>query len=927
MKSNKNISVLSWPFALLLIICSIGIIFVSELIADKAYQQRLAAQKKELTESVSVYRAQLEQALARDLSVTSAVRSYIAVNPDLTQAEFALYVEQLLSGSNQIKNLGAAKDLVINLIYPFKGNEAALGLDFRKNKAQKDAALLAVNTKNIVIAGPLNLVQGGVGLIAREPVFRADSGDLWGLVSVVIDVDLLLGNAGISNNALFDIALRGKNSTGEAGDVFYGQAELFSQTEDAVTLNVRLPYGSWLLAAKPIKGWLPAKYEPYHLWTTATVFVLCFTLLTLYRIAQHRKSQFQRQIARSERRFRTLFEQNQVVMLLIDKVNGDIIAANSGAKAFYGYSDQDFVQQSIQCLSVDTHFDVQQLSPVNGASHDNMLQSQKVTAKHMLANGENRVVELFPTQIELQDKDILFVVIHDVTKQLENEEHLRDAKHKAELASQSKSRFLANMSHEIRTPMNGIIGLAELVMDTELSAQQHQYLSKLRLSAGNLLHIINDVLDYSKVEAGKLELQPVDFSFFELMSGLSAAVSHLAYQKRVLLLFDVGENNLPQVRGDKLRLHQVLLNLLSNAIKFTEDGKVKLSICAEPLDPEQIQVSFNVSDTGIGIDSRHQQSLFQPFSQADESSTRKYGGTGLGLAISQDLAKLMGAEIQLESEVGKGSSFYFNLNFPVVKAPLNYHLHNQSCIAWVQDSDEVKILSAYAKLLHLKVKHQPIANLGQANELLKHADYCLFDCDLGFEVLSPMLAAAGPLKSRYIAIVGSGNTPLIRALTNAGVDKILLKPYVAEDLYAVLNHQNKDPKNTLVLEDTPLLDIRILLAEDNEINREVAVSVLELLGASVSCAENGLNAVKMVNKQPYDVVLMDIQMPELDGISATEIIRQNHSELPIIAMTAHVMQSEVERCLAAGMNDHLGKPFERSILVEKVLQHAKKNPD
>lgn len=649
-------------------------LWVVQLEEDKVREER----RVQAVSQLSTVRARLEGIVNSTLFLTRGLVAHVAARGDIGTDEFNDLVRELMSHSRHIRNIGLARDNVISHMYPLAGNEAALGMRYLDNVAQRPAVLRAMESRRTVLAGPVDLVQGGRGFINRTPIFltppdgRSGSGAYWGMASIVIDSDTLLRDAGLLETTSWLVfALRGKDGLGEAGEVFLGDAAIFGR--NPVLLEVTLPEGYWQLAAMPRDGWeLPLVYTP--------------------------------------------------VMLL----GGLLLAMLMGT--------------------------------------------------------------------------LVYTLLRDRYR-------LRLARDEAEHANRAKSTFLATMSHEIRTPLNGILGMARLLEHSTLDTQQQECVEAIASSGRVLNNLLGDVLDLSRIEAGKLELEPADFELHRLVDGLFVLLAPQAAAKQLQFITEVADDVPHRLHGDVNRLHQILLNLLNNAIKFTSAGRVVLLVRCLALEGDAVRLEFAVSDTGIGIAPEMQLRLFRAFEQADSSITRRFGGTGLGLAICKHLTEAMGGNIALESRPGAGSTFR-------VVLPLR----------------------------------------------------------LGSDAPAP---AVPPLHSARL---------------------------------------------------------HVLLAEDQEINRKVAAGLLRQQGCRVSFAANGREALEALHSDDFDVVLMDVQMPEMDGIEAAQRIRQlpdrRKAQIPIIALTAHVMQEDVERFLAAGMNAVVEKPLDMARMNQelvRLLAHRKRD--
>ena len=523
---------------------------------------------------------------------------------------------------------------------------------------------------------------------------------------------------------------------------------------------------------------------------------------------------------------------------------------------------------------------------------------------------------------------------------------------RAEASSLAKGRFLANMSHEIRTPMNAILGLLALLRNTELNPRQLDYTTKTESAARSLLGLLNDILDFSKMEAGKMSLDPHPFSVDALLRDLSVLLSSHTNQAEVLFDLDATLPNL--VLGDAMRLKQVLINLCGNAIKFSPAGDVVLRVQIVDRDASSVQVEFSVKDNGIGIAPENQSHIFSGFSQAEASTTRRFGGTGLGLSISSTLVRLMGGELQLDSAVGHGSSFHFTLQMPIAQGaapeiPQHPALSPTPHVLMVDDNPLAR--TQYLTMGQSLGWHVDVAASGPAALALWQAkcdqsspyDAIFTDWQMpehdGWETVQMLRQAAiqAQLAPLIIMVSSRGDTSVSQrsAAEQALLNGFLVKPFTASMLGEALAAARKAVRSATLQATTPeplvkapalrLQGLRLLVVEDNKINQMVAKGLLEKEGAQITLADNGQLGVDAVSNAspPFDAVLMDIQMPVMDGHEATRAIRQSLQlrDLPIIAMTANAMASDREACLAAGMNDHVGKPFELDHLVAVLAQH------
>jgi PAS domain S-box-containing protein len=612
---------------------------------------------------------------------------------------------------------------------------------------------------------------------------------------------------------------------------------------------------------------------------------------------------------------------------------------NAAAATMLGYTREELLHLSFLHY---VHPDFQELVKARSlARQRGETVSPRYEIKLVHKNGHSLWVDFAGTVIEYEGKPAVLGVASDITQRKDLEAAQEKAVAAAEAASRAKSSFLANMSHEIRTPMNAVIGMTELLLGTELSAVQREYLGIVKDSAESLLALINDILDFSKIEAGKLELNDATFQIREVLGDTMKGLALRTSGKEVEIACHVHPNVPENVRGDALRLRQVVSNLVGNAIKFTQRGEVVLDVVEESSSTDETRLQFTVLDTGIGIPQEKQRAIFDAFAQADSSTTRRFGGTGLGLAIASRIVSLMQGRLWVESEVGKGSQFHFTVRFrrsnEVGAAHLPESLEGLRIL--VVDDNETNQLILREMLANWKMRPTTVSDaeaalreLRSAREASRPHQVVLTDVHMpgmdGFQ-LTERIKASPNLDGTVILMLTSGDGPGdIERCEKVGGSAHLMKPVKQSELFdaivaavGVAQHVELAPSDTLPTT-AEIRRLRILLAEDSYPNQRLAVGVLTKWGHEVTLACNGREALTALEKDAFDLVLMDVQMPEMDGYQATAVIREREARtgghIPIVAMTAHAMKGDREECLAAGMDGYVAKPIRRAELQQVI---------
>jgi two-component system, sensor histidine kinase and response regulator len=720
-------------------------------------------------------------------------------------------------------------------------------------------------------------------------------------------------------------------------------------------------------------------------------------LSELVSAREERLREAEEDLRESERHFRSLIENVTDVIIQLD-ADGVAHYVSPSIRPIFGYRPEEWIKKRVfDFVHPDNRARVIVFAR-QAVQQPGIASVLEFRLRH--ADRSWRIVEALANNL-LNDPAVRGVVVNlrDITER-KRAEALEKAKEAAEAANQAKSAFLANISHELRTPMNGIIGMTELALDTKLSHEQREYLELVKLSADALLTIINDILDFSKIEAGRLDLDELGFDLRESLGDTMKTLALRAHKKSLELACRIAPNVPERLIGDVGRLRQIIINLVGNAIKFTDRGEVVLSVAVaegetrregdketgrqgdgetgrrtgpkrergaggrrdkeidRQGDGESVCLCFEVRDTGIGISPDRRDAIFDPFVQADASTTRLYGGTGLGLTISSKLVELMGGYMWLESELGEGSSFHFTAHFGtqeagVAPAPLHFLDWSELSVLVVDDNaTNRRILEEMLRSWHVEASavsggHQALEVMRQASEKSRPFSLVLLDAMMpimdGFalaEAIKQQPRLAGATIMMLTSADRQGDVARCREL---GVATHLIKPIKQSDLLnalqQVLGLPAADVREPAILspeasEPVPATEaprsLHVLLAEDNAVNQRLVVRTLEKHGHTVVVASSGKEALAALDWQTFDLVLMDVQMPEMDGFEATLAVRARERttgrHVPIVAMTAHAMQGDRERCLEVGMDGYIAKPIQAKELLQAIATHVPPAP-
>lgn len=849
-----------------------------------------------------------------------------------------------------------------------QGNEAVINMNVGTESKPREALEKAKNLGKPYIGNTFELFQGGKGFLAYIPVYKQETFDgfILGVFKIKDFLYSYLSPEVIDGYQIFVY---------EDSELIYSTVELLQAKDSFWKQETNLDYKgiNWRIILIPNQTFIQSHKSLYPKVILITGLIISWLLaFTIYLSLKEQKRNkiLKQEIKQRQETEETLSDTMTLQKAILDSANYSIIstkpdgiiqAFNRGAEKMLGYSADEVIDKVTPAKIHDLQEVVEEaknLSQELGMNIEPGFEVFVTKAKLGLKYGRNWTYirkdgSRFPVYLSItalhnnQGKITGFLgIANDITERQKAESELKKAfeeleikKTEAEVSNRAKSEFLAIMSHEIRTPMNGVIGMTGLLLDTHLSAQQKDFVETIRHSGDSLLTIINDILDFSKIESGKIELENQPFNLQESIESALDLLAHSAYEKKIELIYYWKPSTPKNIIGDVTRVRQIIVNLLSNAVKFTEKGEVILSVSSklinEDLKHNDYEIKFAVKDTGIGIPEKLQNRLFKPFSQIDASTSRKYGGTGLGLVICKRLAEMMGGEMWLESQINKGSTFYFTITAEAIKnlpkiIPLD--LQDKNVLIVDDNKTNCQILTLQLRNWGMKsvAIQQPEKVLDYGQEI-SNFDLIILDWQMPHIdglTLAEKIRAFPNGKNIPLIMLTSLGIPNQDIVTKINFSYVVSKPIKQSKLYNIIasifsqdTSKKITPKKITPVENiTENSTLRILLAEDNLVNQKVALFHLKKLGYRADVAANGLEVIEAMKRQFYDVILMDMQMPEMDGLEATRWLRENLTTQPyIIAMTANAMEGDRQICLDAGMNDYLSKPVRLDSLKQALL--------
>ncbi len=887
----------------------------------------------------------------------------------------------------------------IYFVEPYRGNEAAVGFDLASNSERLTALDNARQTGRSIATERIILVQEEKGekysFLIFLPVFKKEvplntieerRKNLDGFILGVFRIGDIVESALVSLESKYiDIYLYDKNAPEDKSFLYQHRSRSMKDVSGTDDIN-KDDYAKSLRYRKIIevggRQWeivcvttqefvaMHRTWYPWVVWTA--IFIITGILAMYFFVSIRRTARIEMLI--EERTYQLKDSEARIRAILDAAPNGIVTVAaqrkiesfNAAAERMFGYEVAEIIGQDLAVLIPKAYGSKTTVSDSRLSARIQELIGSSGEVVAQRKDGTIFPVYVSMGEVQLEKQQIFMLIIHDITKQKEDESALKLAQEEAELANKAKSSFLANMSHEIRTPMNAVIGMAQLALATDLNSEQKDYIETIKSSGESLLNLLNDILDFSKVEARQIRLEDVSFDIRDVFKQVLDNVGFLASTKGLELVWEIDPEIPSSLIGDPFRLRQILVNFINNAVKFTEKGEILARVqflkhSADTAGRQEVEpdsgcvLQFLVRDSGIGLSSEQQKLIFNPFTQADASTSRKYGGTGLGLSISKQLVEMMGGQIWIESpapglsvpDAGPGTAFNFTARFGVdqtrgqMKEILPEKLQGLRALIVDDSATNRFIFRGYLERWGM-IPAEAISGENAFSAVSKAGEdkkpFSLILMDMNMPGMSGIQAAdklnkQGLMKDIVTIMLASGlKEGDYKLAEEAGIKEVLRKPVVPSQLLEAIkkglgfSEQKLAAANETEKAVTPTAEgikkLRILLAEDNKVNQKVASTMLTKRGHLVTIAENGKQALDILSRELFDLVLMDIQMPEMDGYEATRVIRQQEktagAHIPIIAMTAHALKGDREKCIEAGMDDYIAKPIKMEELFKVV---------
>ncbi|MDD4650941.1 MAG: ATP-binding protein [Methanothrix sp.] len=950
--------------------------------ASDWYQDQLIAEERgHIAVHLDSQGNSLEIAISQRLELLESMDAFVQTeigssNPNFGE-EVNNYLAQIYLDAIGIDNLAIAPEGIFRYVYPKSESESMIGKSLFLNisPAFREDLQKAIDTRSLVITNPHEMKKGGLGMVARKAIY--ENGKLWGIISITIDVPTMLQASGLDNaTGSLDFALRD-----DSGHVFYGENSVFQSLP--VIHRIELSDGYWELAGMPAGGWTQSVQVPLRIGQMAGLLIL--GLLTgLYYLVASRQDFLNRMVLEKtadlnnellerkkaegalherDRHLKAIFEAAKNVSFIIASAKSRepvILEFSPGAEKCFGYSREEVLGKTVTMLLVPEDRD-----KLAEAASRMRKETTLSGYRQLMRRGADTFPAMYSIYPLLDESGEIYAALGvciDITEQKMMEDELVRARDAAEASARAKSEFTASVSHEIRTPLNAIIGMTDLLLESDLDQVESDYVKTIRISGLSLLSIINEILDFSKIDAGRMDIVQLPFELQEVLETTLDQVAAKAAEKRLELAYVLADDVPGKMMGDSLRLGQVLANLLSNAVKFTQSGEITVSAAR---DRKNEEFHFTVTDTGIGIPEDRMSRLFLPFSQVDSSLSRRYDGTGLGLAISSRLVELMGGRIWAESKPGVGSQFHFTIperwgaeaartdgaaraesapGAPVAQGSTGAHdaqlsveytgLKGKKALVAMEKEASRQMLSNHLRSFAASAQGAGLDR--EACRLLDQGRYdvIIIDADMAeWPMLAERIGGQQMQQSMPVIEIGflGEKATLPANRSRIFLAKPVRKAQLAGALMLIFGERNEaaEPEREKALPPAANQDLRILLAEDNPINQKVALAMLKHLGYRADVAVNGKDLLKCLERKSFDVILMDIQMPEMDGLQATRSIRRSlpaAKQPRIIAMTAYTLRGDRERCLAAGMNAYISKPVKMEEL-KAALEKVRKKED